>query len=338
MRTRRPEIGVLIIAVFTAFASTADAKQKPKPRPKLRVVSNTTTTKQPTPSATPAQPATSTIATVATTTSSKVPVRDGVVKKDTTPVTQAQIAYAADLAFVGAGQLERIETLGQTWYLNRIFNGGSGKYVGTGGQCIFVVAAPTIVFGPDNCAAVDLLIDGWIRFPKTAAVAPTPGVTALPTPQFTTNPAINGPAPSSPVQVTIPVTPPTTKQTSAPAPVAVPAAATPMRFPPEVFTAPPTGTVTWTLRETNGVIGYDFIVVNAQTGESYGQPCCAAKIQGTYESPFSVNGRYALGQPPYRFAIRAVYSDGTYGPYGYSRSCTTQLSDPKNVQTSILVC
>ncbi len=337
MWNRQFKISVLTIAVFVVFSS-ADAKQNPKPKPKLRVAFTTTTMKQTTPIATFAPLAVPTTIAGAATTSSKVPVRDGVVKKDTTPVTQAQIAYAADLAFVGAGQLERIETLGQTWYLNRIFNGGAGKYVGIGGQCIFVVTAPTIVFGPDNCAAVDLLIDGWIRFPKTAVVAATPGATALPTPQFTTNPAINGPATSLPVQVTIPTTSSTTKQTSTAVPVIVPVSNASVRSAPEVFTAPPTGTVTWTLRETNGVIGYDFIVVNAQTGESYGQPCCGAKLQGTYESPFSVNGRYALGQPPYRFAIRAVYNDGTYGPYGYSRACITQLSDPKNVQSSILVC
>jgi hypothetical protein len=240
------------------------------------------------------------------------------VKKDTTPVTAAQIAYAADLAFVGAGQVERIDLLGQTWYLNRIFNGGSGRYVGAGGQCIFMVVSPTILFGPDNCASVDLLIDGWVRFPKTVVVSATPGVTNPPTPQFTTNPALSGGTATTVVlQLTAPQ--PTLPLST---PVVAPPAS--QRVAPAVRVVADSGafggSILYSFPNTTGAVGYE--VTAAGLGAIHPNPIPLSYL--AEYSPLLFRTKSApVGS--YRVSIRLLYSDGTYGPSGVSNTCTIAL-------------
>jgi hypothetical protein len=121
-------------------------------------------------------PALPTNAGAATTTT---PLRNGVVPKDSTPVTAVQKAYANDLASISTGQPATIAYENETWYLSRVINGGGARYVGIGGQCIFTItpdkpagAQPVVTYTPDKCINMDRLIDNWIRFPKTAAVRP----------------------------------------------------------------------------------------------------------------------------------------------------------------------
>jgi hypothetical protein len=281
----------------------------------------------PTPVTTTTAPGIPAKASGATTTT---PLRNGVVPKDTTPVTAVQKAYANDLASISTGQPATIDYENETWYLSRIINGGGARYVGVGGQCIFTVtpekpagAQPVVTYTPDKCINMDRLIDNWIRFPKTAAV-PLPVTTTTTAPQFVTNPVINGPAPVVPLTATIGVSTNSPSVATATVSPAAPSVTTPIvsqRLAPSVrVVADPGnygGSIVYSFPDITGVIGYE--VTAAGLGAVHPNPIPLSFLPEY--SPLLFRTKYA-GLGAYRVSIRLLYSDGTYGPFGISNTCT----------------
>jgi hypothetical protein len=266
-----------------------------------------------TPVSTTTAPALPTNAGAVTTTT---PLRNGVVPRDSTPVTAVQKAYANDLASISTGQPATIAYENETWYLSRVINGGGARYVGIGGQCIFTItpdkpagALPVVTYTPDKCINMDRLIDNWIRFPKTAAV-PLPATTTTTAPQFVTNPVINGPVPVVPSATAIvsPITP------SATTPVVS------QRLAPSVrVVADPgnySGSILYSFPDTTGVVGYE--VTAAGLGAVHPNPIPLSFLPDY--SPLTFRTKSA-GLGAYRVTIRLLYSDGTYGPFGISNTC-----------------
>jgi hypothetical protein len=269
-----------------------------------------------TPVSTTAAPALPTNAGAVTTTT---PLRNGVVPRDSTPVTAVQKAYANDLASISPGQPATLDYENETWYLSRVINGGGARYVGTGGQCIFTVtpdkpagAAPVVTYTPDKCINMDRLIDNWIRFPKTAAV-PLPATTTTTAPQFVTNPVINGP---------------------------VPVIATPVTNAPVRSTTPSVRTIQNGSNSGTVLISFDptDVVSVLVGGANYGaiQNPIPTTGAGSLNVGFVVmQGRVSGTLRP---TAQLVYRDGTFSQTGYSiNSCTLSNPTPTSVQ-AILTC
>jgi hypothetical protein len=284
------------------------------------------------PAPTPAPAAAAALATPVSTTAAPAlpPLRNGVVPRDSTPVTAVQKAYANDLASISTGQPATIAYENETWYLSRVINGGGARYVGIGGQCIFTItpdkpagALPVVTYTPDKCINMDRLIDNWIRFPKTAAV-PLPATTTTTAPQFVTNPAINGPVPVVPSTPTIGVSTNSTSVGIGTVSPITPAATTPIvsqRLAPSVrVVADPgnySGSIVYSFPDTTGVVGYE--VTAAGLGAVHPNPIPLSFLPDY--SPLTFRTKSA-GLGAYRVTIRLLYSDGTYGPFGISNTCT----------------
>jgi hypothetical protein len=295
----------------------------PTPAPTVAVAQATPATT----TTAPAQPANAGAVTTTT------PPRNGVVTKDTTPVTAVQKAYANDLAGISTGQPATLDYENETWYLSRVINGGGARYVGTGGQCIFTVtpdkpagAPPVVTYTPDKCINMDRLIDNWIRFPKTAAV-PLPATTTTTAPRFGINPVINGPEPVTAIPTPVIVTA---------APVAI-ASPTLSRLNPTIrvvvrdssgynadvpYTYDP-ATVSLTLEEhVRRADGSVYTGVLHQFGVSAQQfPPTNPRLVKDVPNPLPMSARY-LGAGIYQASIQAHYADGTSSPKVYSAGCT----------------
>jgi hypothetical protein len=306
------------------------------------------------PAPTPAPPVAAAQATPATTTTTTMapalpanagvvtttaPPRNGVVPKDSTPVTAVQKAYANDLAGISTGQPATLDYENETWYLSRVINGGGARYVGTGGQCIFTVtpdkpagAPPVVTYTPDKCINMDRLIDNWIRFPKTVAV-PLPATTTTTAPRFGTNPVINGPEPVTAIPTPIIAAPP-------PVPV-VPVTAVPRQSsvattsiaPVTTTTSTPanklnptirlltggtnglTVLVTYTVGESNGVDSFTITDTTGRLLLSVGKP-----VPLGYQ-PTAIELGVPLGVDRYGAQIQVQFSDGSRSLGASSNVC-----------------
>jgi hypothetical protein len=254
------------------------------------------------------------------------PLRNGVVPRDSTPVTAVQKAYANDLASISTGQPATIAYENETWYLSRVINGGGARYVGIGGQCIFTItpdkpagAQPVVTYTPDKCINMDRLIDNWIRFPKTAAV-PLPATTTTTAPQFVTNPVINGPEPV----------------TASPVPVI----ATPVTNARARTTTPSVRTIQNGSNSGTVLISFDptDVISVLVGGANYGaiQNPIPTTGAGSLNVGFVVmQGRVSGTLRP---TAQLVYRDGTFSQTGYSiNSCNLSNPTPTSVQ-AILTC
>ncbi len=86
-------------------------------------------------------------------------------------------------------------------------------------------------------------------------------------------------------------------------------------------------TVSWSIADLTGVIGYNFI----------NRPCCAGVTVNGSSSPVTVIQKYMpLGD--FSFSVRAAYSDGTYGPIGVSNICHSVANPPNQNQFKLFNC
>ena len=198
--------------------------------------------------------------------------------------------------------------------------------MGIGGQCIFTVtpdkpagAQPVVTYTPDKCINMDRFIDNWIRFPKTAA-GPLPATTTTTSPQFVTNPVINGPLPLA--VSTSPV-------------ISTPATAAPVRT-----ATPSVRTIQNGSNSATVLISFDPTDVTSVLvgGANYGaiQNPISTAGAGSLNVGFVVmRGRVSGTLRP---TAQLVYKDGTFSQTGYSiNSCTLSNPTPTSVQ-AILTC